>query len=95
MQVCRNNLKWHIQAATSDHLDLARIKLIATNEEQQKLKEQTIKEHEELKERTRKLEERFDSVLKENEQLKQTKRRLEEKLNYTIQLLFNMNKSDN
>ena len=92
LQVCRKELKSHIQTATSDHLDLARIKLITTNEEQQKLKEQTIKEFEELKERTRKLEEKFESVLKENEQLKHTKRGLEEKLNYTKQLLFNMNK---
>ena len=53
----------HIKDSTSVHLDLACVKLTKLYEGQEKLQEKldnTLKEHEELKERTRKIEEKLN-----------------------------------
>lgn len=53
----------HIKDSTSVHLDLAHVKLTKLYEGQEKLQEKldnTLKKHEELKERTRKIEEKLN-----------------------------------
>lgn len=63
MQVCRKAVDLHIKDSTSVHLDLPRVKLTKLYEGQEKLQEKlenTLKEHEELKERTMKIEEKLN-----------------------------------
>ncbi|KAL9954839.1 hypothetical protein ACROYT_G042420 [Oculina patagonica] len=79
-KVRRSELGSHVQTATSDHLDLARVKLT-----------KAFEEREELKQCTKHLKEKLDNTLKEHEELKKTTRKLEEKLNYTVHVLSTMN----